>query len=66
MGIHWWNTDRLVTDLVHVYKLAALSFVGALTVCYYWRLAHHLARIAKPQRSNHLVQPTGKERPAAD
>jgi hypothetical protein len=41
-------------------------FVGLLTVCYYGRLALQVAQIAKPGRSNNLMQPTGQERPAAD
>jgi hypothetical protein len=66
--VFYYGVPRIATaasfrDPYLVYKLAALSFVGALTVCYYWRLAHHLARIAKPQRSTHLMQPTGQERP---
>ena len=52
-------------DPYFVYRLATLSFVSVFTVCYYWRIAYHMARIARPKRSNNLMQPIGQERPAA-
>ncbi len=49
-----------------VYQLASFFIAGAFTVVYYWRIAYHMAHIAKTERSNNLMQPTGQERPAAD
>jgi hypothetical protein len=49
-----------------VYQLFSFFIVGVFAVIYYWRIAHHMERIAYAERSNHLMQPTGRERPAAD
>jgi hypothetical protein len=59
-------TSATFRDPYFVYRLATLSFVSLFTICYYWRIAYHMARIARLQRSNNLMQPTGQERPAAD
>jgi hypothetical protein len=66
-----FGIPRIVTttsfrDPFFVYQLATFFVMGILTVCFYWRIAHHMARVAKPERSNPLMQPTGQERPAAD
>jgi len=49
-----------------VWQLFSFFIAGVFTVVYYWRIAYHMKRIAKVERSNPLMQPTGRERPAAD
>jgi hypothetical protein len=45
-------------DPYFVYQLFSLFTAGAFTVLYYWRIAFHLSRVAKLERSNNGVQPT--------
>ena len=49
-----------------VYQLLSFFFAGTFTVVYFWRISYHMAGIAKAERSNPSMQPTGQERPAAD
>jgi len=47
---------RIVTttsfrDPFFVYQLATFVLMGTLTVCFYWRIAHHMRRVAHPERS---------------
>lgn len=49
-----------------IYQLAYFFVNGMLAFIYFWRIAYHMERIAKGERSNSLMQPTGRERPAAD
>ena len=56
----------LFRDPHFVYELVSFSIAGAFAMTYYWRIAYHLARLARAERSNPLTQPTGEERPAAD
>jgi hypothetical protein len=56
----------LFRDPYFVYQLASISIAGAFTVFFYWRVAYHLARIQRKERSNSLMQPTGEEQPPAD
>lgn len=59
-------TPELFRDPYFVYQLVSFFVAGIFTVCYFWRIAYHMERILKVERSNPLMQPTGQERPAAD
>ena len=69
--VMYFGFGRVITqehfrDPYFVYQLTSFFFASTVTVIYYWRVAHHMAGIAKRERSNPLMQPTGQERPAAD
>lgn len=49
-----------------VYQLACFFVSGMFAFIYFWLIAYHMGRIAKGERSNSLMQPTGRERPVAD
>ena len=69
--ILYYGMPRIVTSTNFrnphfVDQLATFFIVGVFAVFFYWRIAYHLGRVAQPERSNPLMQPTGKERTAAD
>jgi hypothetical protein len=66
VGLPRIATSATFRNPYFVFELATFFSMGALTACYYWRIAHHMARIAKWERSNNSMQPTGQQRPAAD
>jgi ethanolamine transporter EutH len=41
-----------------IYQLLSFFIAGAFTVFYYWRIAYHMARLAKLERSYNGVQAT--------
>lgn len=65
-GFPWLASGGTFRNPYFVYQLASFFIAGAFTVLYYWRIAYHMARIARTERSDTLMRPTGQERPAAD
>jgi hypothetical protein len=53
----YFGFPRVITqvnfrDPYFVYQLFSLFVAGAFTVLYYWRIAFHLSRVTKLERSN--------------
>ena len=57
-GFPYVVTPTTFRDPVFVYQLFSFAFAAAFTFIYYWRIAMHLARLLRIERSNPGVQGT--------
>jgi hypothetical protein len=55
-GFPRFATPGLFRDPYFVYQLASFFMAGSFTVVYYWRIAYHMAHIARTERSNTVAQ----------
>lgn len=70
-AVMYYGFPRVVTpdsfrDPYFVWQLSTLFLGGLFAVIYFWRIAYFMGLITRSERSNHLMQPTGEEQPAAD
>jgi hypothetical protein len=59
-GFPRFATAGLFRDPYFVYQLVSFFIAGSFTVVYYWRIAYHMARMARRERSNTAVQSDAK------